>query len=124
MSIKNLFRPDVLEEQADIMESLVGKALDYGKTSLQLARLKTLRKSAEVGSSLLSNSLSLFFIFSMVLFASIGMAIWLGDLLGRSCYGYFAVAAFYLVAGTLERLFLHKWFQKVTADYFIKQVLK
>jgi hypothetical protein len=124
MSIKNIFRPDVQEGHTEILETLVEKALDYGKTSLTLAKLKALRKTTEVVSSFLSHSMAMLLAFSALLFLSLGLAIWLGEILGRSYYGYLVVAAFYLLVAIVFHFLLHKWFMKVTGDRIIKRALK
>jgi sterol desaturase/sphingolipid hydroxylase (fatty acid hydroxylase superfamily) len=124
MSIKNIFRPGGQEGQTEILETLVEKAMDYGKTSVKLAKLKALRKATEVVSSFLSHSMVMLLGFSALLFLSLGLAMWLGELLGRSYYGYLLVAAFYLLAAIVFHFLLHKWLMRVTGDRIIKRALK
>ena len=108
----------------EMIESLFEKTVDYGKTSFQLVKLRTLSKTSDVVSSLLAHMVVLIFALSFMLFLSLGMAIWVGEILGNTFYGFFVVAAFYGLTGIFIHLFLHKWIKKLVSDRFIEQVLK
>jgi hypothetical protein len=55
---------------------------------------------------------------------NVGIALWLGELLGKVFYGFFAVAAFYILIGIIIHFFLNKWIKRLIGDYFIKRILK
>jgi hypothetical protein len=59
-----------------------------------------------------------------MLFLSLGLALWLGKILGEICYGFFALAGFYCLAAILIYFFLHKWIKKQIGNALIKQMLK
>ncbi len=59
-----------------------------------------------------------------MLFLNLGLAFWLGEILGRTFYGFFVVAAFYGIAGIVLHFFMHEWLKKLIGNYFIKHVLK
>jgi hypothetical protein len=59
-----------------------------------------------------------------MLFLNLGLAFWLGEILGRTFYGFFVVAAFYGIAGIVLHFFMHDWLKKIIGNYFIKNVLK
>jgi hypothetical protein len=122
--LKNIFNTETMEENTSSIESLIEKATEYGKTSLELAKLHVLDKTAEVVSSLLSNSLVLVIISSFMLFVSLGLALWLGEILGKIYFGFFIVAGFYGLTGILIHFFLRKWLKKCVGDSIIKQMLK
>ncbi len=124
MFIKNFFTQNAMDGHTELFESLVEKTVDYGKTSLRLMKLRTLSKTSDIVSSLLSHLVVLVFVLSFMLFLSLGLAIWIGEILGKSWYGFLVVAAFYGLAGLLTHLFLHKWLKRMADDQFIKQVLK
>jgi hypothetical protein len=104
------------------LESIVHRAEAYGKTSIELAELKGLETSTIVASSLLARLAVISVISLFVVVLSIGIAMWLGDLLGKSYYGFFIVAAVYLLAGILLHFFLHKWMRRSLFDFIITQV--
>lgn len=113
-----------METPANSIESLFEKAEAYGKTTYELAKLKLLETTNMVVTSLIAR-LSVILMISMFLFVlSIGIALWLGDLLGKTYYGFFIVAGFYLVAGIVLHFFLHKWVKKPMSELIIKQALQ
>ena len=102
-----------MEDNTKLLESLLEKATDFGKTSFELAKLKTLDKSSDVVSSLVPNSIAIVLIVSFMLFLHLGLALWLGDILGKIFDGFFVVAAFYLFAGIVIHFFMHNWLKKL-----------
>ena len=113
-----------METNAQQLESLLEKATDYGKTSFELIKLKALDKSSDVVSTLTARSVVLVIIASFMLFLNLGLALWLGEILGKTFYGFFVIAAFYGIAGLFVHFFMHKWIKRIACNYFIKQVLK
>jgi hypothetical protein len=59
-----------------------------------------------------------------MIFLNLGIAFWLGEILGEIYYGFFVVAAFYVIAGIAFRLFIHKRLKRHICDSIIEQVLK
>jgi len=112
-----------MEDNAKLVESLLEKATEYGKTSFELAKLKALDKASDVVSSFIPNSIVFLLIASFLFFFNLGVAIWLDGILGVG-YGFFIVAAFYGLLGIVVHFFMHKWLKKLICNYFIKQVLK
>ncbi len=113
-----------MEDNAKLLETLMEKTVEYGKTSFELVKLKTLDKVSDVVSSFIPYSIILILVASFLLFFNLGLAFWLGKILGNAFYGFFAVAAFYGVLGIVFRFFMHNWLKKVICNTIIKQVLK
>ncbi len=113
-----------MEDNSKLIESLFERTVEYGKTSFELVKLKALDKASEVVSSLIPHSVVFVLVASFMLFSSLGLAFWLGEILGKTCYGFFVVAAFYAVIGLVLHFFMHKWIKKVVGNYIIKRVLK
>lgn len=114
----------VMEDNKNMIESLLKRAAEYGTISLELAKLKAIDKTSDIVSSFVLNFIVTTFILSFVLFFNVGLALWLGEILGKTYYGFFLVAAIYLFAGIFINLVMHKWLKKLACDSFIKQVLK
>jgi hypothetical protein len=113
-----------METTSGMIESIVERVEAYGKTSIELDKLKGLETSTTVASSLIAR-LGVISVISLFVFVlSIGIAMWLGDLLGKSYYGFFIMAAFYLVTGVVLHFFLYKWIKKPFGDFLITQVLQ
>jgi hypothetical protein len=113
-----------MEEQENSIEKLFNKAEEYGKSGLELIKLKALDKSSDVVSSVIPHSVVLIIISSFLLFFNLGLALWLGEIFGKPFYGFFTVAAFYVVFGIVLHFFMHKWIKKIVSNYIINQMLK
>ena len=119
-----MIKNEAMKENENIVESLIERTTEYAKSSLELIKLKALDKTSEVVSSFVPNSISAVLIISFMLFISAGLALWLGEILGKTYYGLFVVAAFYGIAGIFFHFVLHKWVKRIVCNNFIKQVLK
>ncbi|MHB1197286.1 MAG: hypothetical protein ACYC0A_10640 [Lutibacter sp.] len=113
-----------METPKSLIELLFEKIEEYGITNYELTKLKLLKTVALVVPSLLSRIIVVFVIFTFILILSLGIALFLGEFLGKLYYGFFIIAIFYLVVGIVMHFYLHKWIKKPVADLIIKQVLK
>jgi Flp pilus assembly protein TadB len=113
-----------MEEQTNLIESLLGQVKDYINTSLELIKLKALDKVSEVVASILSSLTAFIFIFVCFLMANIGIALWLGEILGKLSHGFFIVAAFYGIIGVVLNFLMHRWLKKLLVNLFIKKFHK
>ena len=57
-----------MEDNAKLIESLIEKATDYGKTTFELAKLKALDKTSDIASSFIPHSAVIILIASFLLF--------------------------------------------------------
>ncbi len=106
------------------LEDLLDSAEEYGKTSFELLKLKALEKSSDLVSSVIPHSVVLILISSFMLFFNLGLAFWLGEIMGRAFYGFFMVAAFYVILGIVLHFIMHKWIKKIVRNNIINQMLK
>jgi hypothetical protein len=113
-----------MESPTSSIESLFEKAEAYGMTTYELSKLKALETTTIVVTSLVSRLSVILMISMFALVFNIGIALFLGELLGNSYFGFFIVAGFYLVAGVVLHLFLHKWIKKPLSDLIITQALQ
>lgn len=112
-----------MEEQTELIDELIDKGHDYGKTTLNLMKLKALDKTSDVLSNLISwlpvfIAVTLFF-----LILNIGIAIWLGDLFGEMYYGFFTVAGFYAILTLICWGFRKSMIKNPLNDSIINQIL-
>lgn len=90
-----------MENKLIFIEPLFERAEKFGKTSLELYKLKALNQSTKVISTLITKAI-IFFIFLMFLILiSVGGSLWLGDILGKNYYGFLCVSGFYGIIGLL-----------------------
>jgi hypothetical protein len=113
-----------MEDKSSIFAGLLQKLTDYGNTTLELTKLKALEKSAEFISSAIPQILGFAVFVIFLLMLSIGLALWLGNILGGSFVGFFAVAGLYGLIFLVLTFLLHKWIKMKIANYFVKMMLK
>lgn len=112
-----------MEDKTTLIEPLLEKVEEYGKTSFDLIRLKALDKTADFMSTIASRSFALLSIFMFILVANIGLALWIGDLLGKSWYGFYCVSGFYGILGFVLFFLAHNWLKKSVSDSIVSQIL-
>ena len=113
-----------MENQPGSVEALFQKAGDYVDTRIELFKLKTIDKSSEIVSSLFAGIVITILIIFFLLLLNVGVALWIGGMLGRFYYGFFIVAGFYLVAALVLYIFRNKWLKAPISDSIIKKVVK
>ena len=114
---------EIMQDKTDVLETLVEKAETYGKTNFELLRLRTIDKTANVLSSLISQAVAFILVFMFVAIASIGIALWLGEMLQKTYYGFFYVAGFYGLCGIILIFFKNNWIKKSINNSIITRVL-
>ncbi|MCF8298755.1 MAG: hypothetical protein K9J13_14500 [Saprospiraceae bacterium] len=112
-----------MEENENLIESLLEKAADYGIASFELGKLKVVDKTSEIVSSLIPNSIVLVLAVLFTIFFNLGIAFWIGEILGKVYLGFAIVAAFYCFAVIIIHFFFHKSIKKHFRDNIIKQLL-
>ena len=81
-----------MENPESFIESLFEKIQAYIKTTIELTKLKLLEKVTGTASSVVA-TVSVVLVFALFFFVlTIGIALYLGELLGKSYYGFFIVS--------------------------------
>ena len=113
-----------MEDNTNYIESLLEKAADYGKTSYELVKLKVIDKTSDVVSSYILHFIVFFTGSLFMLFLNLGLAFWLGYILGKIWYGFFVIAAFYGILGIVIHFFIRKSLKKLINNYIIRLIIK
>jgi len=110
------------EQHSNILESLFDRTTDYLETRADLVKLKAIRKSSELVSGLVSKIvLAIVFCFFLMLI-NIALGLWLGEMLGKNYYGFFALAGFYLIVGLIIFAGRGKWLKVPVANSIISKI--
>lgn len=113
-----------MENKVQLVESLIESTIEYGKSGIELAKLKALHKTSDIASSSLPHLVvSIVYLF-FILFISLGLALWLGTILENAIYGFFIIGAFYGITGLLMHFFMLKWMKSKFGDFIVKQLFK
>ena len=112
-----------MEEKFKYFDALVEKAEAYGKTSVDLIKLRTVDKVADGTSSLVAWSAVIIALVLFFITLNFGVALWLGSLLEHIYLGFFIVALFYALVALILFIFRNKWIKKPLNDSMINQML-
>jgi hypothetical protein len=104
--------------------ALIDKSRDYLETKIELTKLKTIDKSADILSSLIVMISMILIGFLCILFMSIALAMLLGRALGAYHYGFFIMGGFYAIVLLLIYVQRNKWIKAPVADGLINKMLK
>jgi len=82
-----------------LIESLFGQSTEFALNNFELYKLKLVDKTSNVASSIVTGVVLfvVFFIFFVIL--NIGIALLIGDLVGKSYLGFLILAVIYAIAG-------------------------
>jgi hypothetical protein len=112
-----------MESEIALIKPLFDSAEAYGKTSLELLKLKTLDKSVSIASGFASRSMVFFFTAMFVFTLNIALALWIGEILGKVHYGFFCIAAFYAAMACILHFLMHDWMKMYLGNALIEQIL-
>jgi hypothetical protein len=108
----------------DSIKILIEKSKDYLDTTVELTKLKTIDRSADVLSTVIV-VVSMIFLGSLfLLFVSCGLALMLGKMLGAYQYGFFIVGGFYALVLLLIYVQRDKWLKTPITNGLINKMLK
>lgn len=113
-----------MTDNATPIATLIERAEDYGKTTFELFMLHTIDKSADVVSSIASRLAMLMAVALSILIINIGIALWIGKLLGSAYYGFFVIGGFYALFAMLLYFFRQQWIKTPISNCIIIQMLK
>ena len=111
-----------MENTTNSIESLVEKIKNYVETSINLLKLKAIDKSATI-ISLIIDYLIAFLMFGIfIILLNLGLALLIGELLGKAYYGFFIMAILNAVIGFIL-LKNNKWIKSPITNTMVKKLL-
>ena len=113
-----------MKDKVIIVQMLIEKAEEYAKTSLELYKLKAIDKGTDIFASLVSKVIIITVVTLFLLLGTIGLCLYLGEVFGKSYYGFFAVAGFYLLIGIVCAVFRKALLEDTLNDFIVKQIFK
>lgn len=113
-----------MENSTTTIETLIEKAKIYSKTTFELYKYNAIYKAADVISTLAIKLIITVFLVLFSLMINIGLALWIGELLGNSYYGFFVIAAVYLFMALIVYFFRNQLIKNPVSNLIISQSLK
>lgn len=114
---------EIIDTRKELIEDLFERSESYIKTNVELIKLKAVDKTADIVSSVVANGAIVILGFFFFLMLNLGIAYWLGQVLGQTHYGYFVLAGFYALV-TLLIFMLRKSIKTPISNSIISQMLK
>jgi hypothetical protein len=112
-----------MEEQEFSMEALYEKAKAYTDTTLELAKLKAVDKTAGILGTVIARVAVLLMLLMFGFCVNVALALWLGSWLGAAWLGFLVVAGFYGLVALFVHFVWQDQLRKKIADAFVSQVL-
>ena len=106
------------------LEDLLKKAMQYVRSSFELIRLQSIEKISDLISSFACIVLIVLLVTLFGLFLNIGLALYLGKILGETYFGFLVVAGIYLLFAILFFVFRKQLILSPLTDLVISKLLK
>ena len=113
-----------MQEEKNDLDLLFSDAGDFLETRASLWKLKTVDTLSDSVATLASGLGVISFAAAFVLIMSIGLALLIGDWLGKSFYGFFIIGGLYGLVGLLFYAFRDKWMKDPVGNLLIRKLLK
>ncbi len=104
------------------VETLFKEFKDYVSLRLQITQLRYSSKTSLVSSSVLTYMLISMIVLFFVLVLTIGIALWMGNLLGEWYLGFLIMAGIYLMLGLVIFTFRNRWIRIPLNNLIIKEI--
>lgn len=102
--------------------SMLNETRNYVETRIDLVQYKTIDKTSQIAGSLISSVILVMVGFLALLTLGFGLALLIGERLGKSYFGFFIVGAFILVLFLLLYGFRRQWMKIPMTDHFIRNI--
>jgi hypothetical protein len=111
-----------MDNKESPFEELVERAEAFGKTSFRLYTLKAIDKTSEIVSNLASQLVLIILLSLFFMILNIGIALWIGEMTGKSYYGFFILSGFYAILAVVVHIFSNRWIRKPIRNSIISQM--
>ena len=106
------------------IETLFDKVENYTKTSIDLVKLQTIERSADIVSSITARILIILIATMFILFLNIGLGLWIGELLGKTYLGFLSISGFYLLLSIVLFYFKNSLLKQPISNTILTKLLK
>lgn len=109
-------------EPVDFFQELKVMVTDYLAARLKLLKLDIYEKTAKIAASMFSAFVIVLLAMLVMLFLSISLGFYLGDLFGNTGTGFLAVTGIYLILLVPFIFFRKKWIEKIIVNRVLDQL--
>ncbi|MDD4149227.1 MAG: hypothetical protein PHE33_04300 [Bacteroidales bacterium] len=90
-----------MKNKSTLFNHLIQALESYVKSKLELLRLKATAKFTEIVSAIMLKLFVVIVVSLMSILINIGIALWIGELMGEFYWGFIIVSAFYVIIALL-----------------------
>jgi hypothetical protein len=112
-----------MENKPTNVEELFQKLKDYADTRLDLLKLKSINRVSGFVSSIFTLVVLMLILFAVLFCISIGLALVIGAWVGQAYWGFFIVAALYLIIGLVLYSARDKIIKTPVSNKLIKELI-
>ncbi len=113
-----------MEENTTFFGTLLERIESFGKTTIDLVKLKAVDKLAKLASNIVFGVLIALIGFFFLIILNMALAFWVGDLVGKTHAGFFIVAGFYVLLMVILVLFKKQLVKSPVTNAIISKFLK
>jgi hypothetical protein len=112
-----------MENNPTSVEELFSKLKDYVETTIDLFKLKGISKVSGLASTIIVSVILILLLFLVLFCISIGLALLIGMWLGHAFWGFFIMAAIYIIIGLVMFKSKNKLLKEPISNILIKQLV-
>jgi hypothetical protein len=113
-----------MKEDPELFDNLFRRVSELSLAQIELIKLRIIDRTTGFISSIVSDLIVCALLVIFLIFLNLGLAFWLGKVLGEIYFGFLAVSLFYLLLGLASHLFIKREFKKAVANYLIRQFFR
>lgn len=113
-----------MESPTSPIESLVARFESYIRNTFALSKLKMIEVLVNLTASLMTRVITICTIAVFFLILNIGIALWIGEILGKTYYGFFILSAILLLVGIIFQVLFSKRIKEIVSTSIINQTLQ
>jgi hypothetical protein len=112
-----------MENKPTSVEELFYKLKDYADTRLNLFKLKAINKISSFMSTLIVSVFLIVLLFLVLICITVGLGLLIGSWLGNAFWGFFIMAAIYIIIGLVLYSSRNKLLKQPVSDRLIKELI-
>lgn len=113
-----------MKEPEEDEQGIIDKIKEYVKVRKELTILNIADKTSQLFANLVTDSIVVIFITLAFLFGSLGLSLYLSEIIGNSYSGFLIVAGLYLLIGVIIYAVKDKYLEKRIINGVIKKFFK
>jgi hypothetical protein len=112
------------ENPTESLITLYEKVEIFGKTTYELSKLKSLETTTVVATTLIEKMSVVLMLGLFLMILNVGIALLIGEALGKLYYGFFIISGFYLLVAIVLYFNLNRWIKRPISELIISQALR